>query len=196
MDGIVVTNGWNAILRELDIAHPAAKLTKPHAFPPCYASLLRIRNGGPGTTSGMAGIGDSRLPLISKQFDISKISQEMPEVQEDDLEVSVEHNTVVIKGIVVTNGWNAILRELDIAHLAAKVIVVGTQGFGHFGTRCEGELKKKELGKARTSLDPPWSVALNGGGWWEVTANKGGDGGAFVCLVAKGGNGGACMLAW
>ncbi|GJW08514.1 hypothetical protein Tco_1570937 [Tanacetum coccineum] len=97
--------------------------------------------------------------------------------------------------IVVTNGWNAILRELDIAHLAAKVIVVGTRGFGHFGTRCEGELKKIESGKARTSLDPPWSdlelylsrsVALNGGGWWEVTANKGGDGGAFVCLVAKG----------
>ncbi|GKE02969.1 hypothetical protein Tco_1390952, partial [Tanacetum coccineum] len=52
------------------------QLTKPQAFPPCYASLLRIRNGGPGTTSGMAGIGDSRLPLISKQFDISKISQE------------------------------------------------------------------------------------------------------------------------
>ncbi|GJX85656.1 hypothetical protein Tco_0336430, partial [Tanacetum coccineum] len=57
----------------------AVMLTKPQAFHPCYASLLRIRNGGPGTTSGMAGIGDSRLPLISKQFDISKISQEMAE---------------------------------------------------------------------------------------------------------------------
>ncbi|GJX54847.1 reverse transcriptase [Tanacetum coccineum] len=34
------------------------------------------------------------------------------------------------------------------------------------------------------------------GEWWKVTANQGGDGGAFVCLVAKGGDGGACVLAW
>ncbi|GKA54926.1 hypothetical protein Tco_0753875 [Tanacetum coccineum] len=39
-------------------------------------------------------------------------------------------------------------------------------------------------------------VAMHGGEWWKVTANQGGDGGAFVCLVAKGGDGGACVLAW
>nr|GEU58799.1 hypothetical protein [Tanacetum cinerariifolium] len=67
---------------------------------------------------------------------------------------------------MITNGWNAILRELDIDHPIVKlmielshlmkrklvtklhqVIVLGTQGFGHLGTRCKGELKKKESKK-------------------------------------------------
>nr|GEU99241.1 hypothetical protein [Tanacetum cinerariifolium] len=65
---------------------------------------------------------------------------------------------------MITNGWNAILRELDIDHPTVKlmielshlrmrklvtklVIVLGTRGFGHLGTRCEGELKKKESEK-------------------------------------------------
>ncbi|GJU12587.1 hypothetical protein Tco_1134983 [Tanacetum coccineum] len=32
-------------------------------------------------------------------------------------------------------------------------------------------------------------VVKGGGDLWEYTASKGGDGGAFVCLVAKGGDG-------
>ncbi|GKA47925.1 hypothetical protein Tco_0740883 [Tanacetum coccineum] len=40
-------------------------------------------------------------------------------------------------------------------------------------------------------------VAKGGGDLWEYTISKGGDGGAFVCLVDKVGDGGACkVVGW
>ncbi|GJT80869.1 hypothetical protein Tco_1055211 [Tanacetum coccineum] len=52
----------------------------------------------------------------------------------------------------------------------------------------------KDLGLVSITLlttQRAWIVVKGGGDLWEYTASKGGDGGAFVCLVAKGGYGGA-----
>ncbi|POM71845.1 T-complex protein 1 subunit gamma, partial [Phytophthora palmivora] len=101
MGGIVMTNDGNAILREVDVAHPAAKSIS-------HADTNTKRETGRtaqlGNIEAAKAVSDIVRTTLGPRSMLKMLLDPMG-------------------GIVMTNDGNAILREVDVAHPAAKSMI-------------------------------------------------------------------------
>ena len=153
MGGIVLTNDGNAILREIDVTHPAAK---------SMIELARAQDEevGDGTTSVIILAGEMMTcvrPLIERNMHPTKIVKSYYTALEEVLKIVNEHaetldlkNEAEVKkamnscvGTKFSARWGSLV--VDLAYKSAKIVSEGLHGQGKLNLEIKRYAKTEKI---------------------------------------------------